>query len=67
MYVAKPIEWTDRGVILLDQRRHSFSCHFERSNPAFSFAPHFGAPGRAVEESWLNRRLGENRWKRGTL
>src|SRR5260221_11760381 len=21
MYVAKPIEWTDRGVVMLDQRR----------------------------------------------
>jgi hypothetical protein len=21
MYVAQPIEWTDRGVVILDQRR----------------------------------------------
>jgi hypothetical protein len=66
MYVAQPIEWTERGVIMLDQRRYFFSCHSERSSPASSFAPHSGAPDCAVEESWLNQRLDENRWKQGT-
>jgi len=30
------------------------NCHSDRSDPAFSSAPVFGAPGRGVEESLLN-------------
>ena len=51
MYVAQPIEWTDQGVVMLDQRRCTLLCHSERSDPTFLDVPHFGTSGRAVEES----------------